>query len=87
LHPGIALPSPHLEELLGRIRPAVEATERESSRESENFERDATIKNIHRSMRLILEQSSIIRTLVEAGKLSVEGAILDIHSGKVSFLT
>lgn len=88
LDPSSPLPSPHLEELVGRIRPAVEATERGKHGKdptSPEFLHHATLANIQRSKGLILEQSRIIRELVEKGKLSVEGAILDISNGKVDF--
>ena len=80
------LPSPHLEELVGRIRPAVEATERECKSDHPEFLHHATLSNIKRSQALILEQSRIVRELCEAGKLTVTGAILDISNGKVNFL-
>lgn len=85
--PTTALPSPHLEELVGRIRPAVEFTQRERKLDSgDEFLHHATVSNINRSKSLILEQSRIIRDAVEAGNLVIEGALLDIASGNVKFL-
>ena len=85
LHPEKVLPSPHLEELVGRIRPAVESTIiRNRGKESEHKQL-ATIENIKRSMHLILEQSRIIEGLVKENRISVEGGLLDISSGVVSF--
>lgn len=84
-NPMIALPSPHLEELVARIRPAVEGTPKVSA-ESGDFLQRATKKNIWRSRDLIIQQSKIIDTLVKEGKLSVESAILDISTGSVTFL-
>jgi len=85
--PTTPLPSPHLEELVGRIRPAVEFTQRERElNSSDDFLHHATVANINRSKGLILEQSGIIRSQYEAGNLAIEGALLDIASGKVKFL-
>ena len=85
-NPTQPLPSPHLEELVGRIRPAVEFTQREHSRDSQDFLHHATLANIQRSKSLILEQSRIVREAVNQGKLVVEGALLDIATGQVKFL-
>lgn len=81
--PSKGLPSPHLEELVGRVRPAVEAATRECSPASKDFERLATTLNVRRTVRLISEQSKIVRTLEEEGKLLVRGALLDISTGSV----
>lgn len=84
--PSRGLPSPHLEELVGRIRPAVEATALEINIGNVDFEHRATLQNIRRSMRLIEEQSQIVRNAVEKGVVSVQGAILNIANGAVNFL-
>ncbi|NDD92616.1 carbonic anhydrase, partial [bacterium] len=84
--PSSELASPHLEELIGRIRPAVKAAEKSHDPLSSDFVHHATLSNIERSRRLILEQSRIVRDLHDAGKVSIEGALLDIATGKVTFL-
>jgi len=84
--PSKPLPSVHLEELVGRIRPAVDATQRETPREHPDFVQQATVSNVRRSMRLISEQSQIVRKLVDEGRLSIAGAMLDISTGKVAWL-
>lgn len=86
-NPTIPLPSSHLEELEGRIRPAVEILDLE-----EDFEIAAVLdlavkENVLRSMRLIKEQSTIIRDLLSKKKISIEGAILDVLTGKVQFFS
>ncbi len=83
--PTKALPSAHLEELVGRIRPAVDRTQGHCSLDAHDFIHRATIENVHHSRRLILQQSSIVRNLQEAGKLEVVGALLDISTGQVEF--
>jgi carbonic anhydrase len=85
--PQDPLPSSHLEELVGRIRPAIEATEGKPDPQSDDFLKRATTKNIQRSIRLIEEQSSIVRNLRLAGKLEIVGATLEIETGKVHFMT
>jgi carbonic anhydrase len=84
--PSKALPSSHLEELVGLIRPAIERTTLECPVEHEHFLARSTVENVRRSMRLIQEQSAIVRGLLEQGQLSVEGAVLNIETGKVEFL-
>ncbi len=84
--PHVPLPSAHLEELVGRIRPAVEATEGKIDPQSADFLKRATTKNIERSIRLMEEQSTIVRNLRQTGKLEIIGATLEIETGKVHFL-
>lgn len=85
--PDQVLPSANLEELVGRIRPAVvrSLSKNAGLSDSEQVEK-AAVENVKRSMDLILEQSAIVRGLVEKGEISVAGAVLDISSGKVNFL-
>ncbi len=85
-NPTVPLPSAHLEELVGRIRPAVETTMSECSIEHADFGHQSMISNVKRSQRLIIEQSAIVRNLMGEGKLSVEAGVLDISTGKVKFL-
>ncbi len=86
-NPAEELPSPHLEELIGRIRPAVEKTlTRTKANHSETVE-NAIIENILRSRSLILAQSQIVRDAVARKELLVEPALLDIHTGTVKFLS
>jgi carbonic anhydrase len=86
-NPADVLPSVHLEELVSRIRPAVEkmATKFGYLNDSHMLEL-CSVENVKRSMSLILDQSSIIRNMAEQGKIQVEGAILDIQTGMVNLL-
>lgn len=86
-HPAVALPSPHLEELVGRIRPAIETSGKEQDWGRPDFVKTATEANVRRSMRLIIDQSQIVHGLMKEGRLSVEGAILDISTGAVNFFS
>lgn len=87
LSPASPLPSVHLEELVSRIKPAVESTKTRFKNLSEKeLVEKCTENNVARSCNLILEQSSIIRNLTLEGKLKIEGAILDIQTGTVNFI-
>lgn len=85
--PARELPSVHLENLVSSIRPAVERTLKHAQDLSEAaiLER-STEENVRRSQNLILEQSAIVRGLIHQGKLSLQGAVLDIHTGLVRWL-
>ena len=85
--PNVPLPSPHLEELISRVRPAVETTVRPHQCTDREFLDRATENNVFRSCNLILEQSKLVSNRVKAGKLSVVGAILDISTGVVKFIS
>jgi carbonic anhydrase len=87
-NPSEVLPSVHLEELVSRIRPAVEKTVTQFGNiKSPSMLELCSVENVKRSMNLILDQSTIIRNLVQEGKLLIEGAVLDISTGKVSLLS
>jgi carbonic anhydrase len=89
LTPAAALPSPHLEELVARIRPAVEKVKSIAGplgQPAAEMVESCAVENVRRSMGLIVEQSSIIRNLISEGKLAIEGGILDIATGKVNFM-
>ncbi len=81
-----ALPSPHLEELVGRIRPSIDLTEGVCDQKSAEFLSRATITNVRRSMNLIQEQSRIVRDLLASGQLEIAGGILDISNGRVAVI-
>jgi carbonic anhydrase len=87
-NPEQAAPSQNLAELIDRIRPAVEKTVEECS-QKECTESDilnlATSENVERSMRLIKDQSAIVRSRLKDGRLAIVGAVLDISTGKVDF--
>lgn len=85
-NPHEPIPSPHLEELVGRIRPAIEATEGTLSNTSADFIGRATLENVRRSMRLIEEQSRIVREGILSGAVAIRGGVLDISTGKVNFV-
>lgn len=83
--PAEELPSPHLEELIGRIRPAVEASVKKLGIDHPDLLHSAVDSNVRRSMRLIREQSAIVRERLEAKTLALHGGVLDIATGQVRF--
>lgn len=86
-NPANVLPSPHLEELVARIRPAVEISiDRNKGNSNEKLVDDCTVENVKRSVNLIVEQSLIVRSLMDHGKIKIKGALLDIATGKVNIL-
>jgi carbonic anhydrase len=87
-NPDEELPSVHLEELVSRIRPAVEKTAKKFGYLNDPHMLElCTVENVKRSMSVILDQSTIIRNFVNEGKLQVEGAVLDIQTGRVNLLS
>jgi carbonic anhydrase len=89
MNPQNKLPSAHLEELVGRIRPAVERTVLKNNAKSASPElvEHCAEENVHHSLNVIQEQSTIVRQFLSEGKLTIAGGILDIHTGKVKIIT
>lgn len=85
-HPEEPLPSSHLEELVARIQPAVYHVVKKTGLDDKTLPDLAVEANVRRSCRLIYEQSSIVRKLVEEHGITIQGAVLDIHTGNVRFL-
>lgn len=78
----------NLTALLSKIQPSVDA-ERETSenRTSSNpvFVEKVANLNVHKAVKDILENSPIIRELVQEGTIGIIGAMYDVTSGKVEF--
>lgn len=78
----------HLTELLGKIQPAVDAeqtTQSERNGQNTEFVNNVTLLNVKHSAQQILEESEVIRKLVEEGKVGIVPAIYDVSSGQVRF--
>lgn len=85
--PGTKLPSAHLEELIGRIRPSVDDVVGSNKNVSENdLVALATVENVRHSARVIKEQSPILNQLIASGGLKIVTAVLDIATGRVNWL-
>jgi len=74
--------------LLQKIEPAIKeegyTKENRTSANREFVENVAEI-NVHRNVELIVKRSSIIREMVEQGKIAIVGAMYDVAIGKVEF--
>lgn len=79
----------NLSTLLNKIQPAVyferETTENRSSSNPE-FVANVTRIQIKRSVENIVEQSVVLREMIEKGEIALIGAIYDVETGAVEFL-
>lgn len=78
----------HISTLLNKIQPAIymETTIREN-RNSSNpaFVNAVTHLNVERSVRLISEQSMILREMHQQGEIAITGAVYNVETGIVEF--
>lgn len=82
----------HLEPIIRDIQLSVD---RESCKEMVNaephrkndFVNSVARQNVHRSVQQIFQQSVTIRRLVEGGRLAVVGAMYDVGTGRIDFMT
>ncbi|RFS23384.1 carbonic anhydrase [Chitinophaga silvatica] len=75
--------------LLNKIAPAVFAEKTVSeNRNSHNSNFVEAVNNIHveRSVQAIVEQSNILRDMIQRGEIGIVGAIYDVETGIVSFM-
>ncbi|QGQ25223.1 sulfate transporter [Gimesia benthica] len=82
----------HLDSIVHEVIPCVdeEACERldeMSPEEREQFVDEVARRNVYRSVHEISARSQVIRDLVQTGKVMVVGALYDVKSGKMEFLT
>lgn len=75
--------SKNLSDLVDRVRPSIKKIKDITAADAVLR---ATENNIQISIDTILQESSIIKNLVIAEKLQIVGAILDIHTGRVTVL-
>jgi carbonic anhydrase len=78
----------NLTTLLNKIKPAVEAeTTVTDSRDSSNgdFVEKVSLINVKKSVNEILEKSSVLKDLVDSGKVGIVGATHDIATGEIHF--
>jgi carbonic anhydrase len=78
----------NLSTLLSKINPALEeektTKENRNSKNAEFVENVATI-NVKRTVQEILNRSSILKEMVEEGKIGIVGAMYDVSTGEVKF--
>lgn len=79
----------NLSTLLNRIQPSVyfekQTREERTSKNGDFVQRVADIQ-VHRSVTQIVEQSVVLRELIEKGEIGLIGAMYDVGSGVVTFL-
>ena len=78
----------NLTALLTKIRPAVDdensIIENRNSRNAEFVEKVSTI-NVKRTVQAIMERSTILKEMIEAGQIGIVGGTHDITTGEVTF--
>jgi carbonic anhydrase len=78
----------HLSELLSKIEPAIEEeTNTVENRNSgnESFVENVARINVVRNVNEILNRSSVLKEMVNEGKIGIAGAMYDVTSGTVEF--
>lgn len=79
----------NLTALLSKIQPAVfrehSVTENRTS-SNPGFVMAVTRLNVQRTVRQILEESIILRELIESGRVGIVGALYDVETGEVGFM-
>jgi carbonic anhydrase len=79
----------NLTQLLAKIRPAVDATPNThgSDRSSKNhhFVDEVAHKNVHLTVKDIMDKSAVLREMAQKGEIKIVGAMLDVETGKVHF--
>lgn len=79
----------NLTTLLDEIEPAVVATPLEGERSSKNhhFVEAVAETNVRFAVAALTEKSAVLKALVDEGAVKVVGALYDIETGKVTFLS
>lgn len=78
----------HLSTLLSRIQPAVKlerTTKEDRNSNNPEFVENVARINVKRSVQEILNRSSVLREMLEEGKIGIGGAMYDVSSGHVNF--
>ncbi len=78
----------NLTALLTKIRPAVDdetSTKEDRSSNNETFVENVAAINVKRTVKSILERSTILHEMIEKGEIGIVGGIQDITTGKVDF--
>jgi carbonic anhydrase len=69
------------------IQPAVDKARKDDAKATGKELINLAVKeNVFNTMSLLLTESPGLRELIKAGKLKVEGAVRDLHSGKITWL-
>lgn len=80
----------HLSQLLAKIQPAIKQTTTSFGKKECNnsqFINMAAANNVRNVVKMIPEESPILRQLVKEGKLKIVGAMYHLNTGKVTWLS
>jgi len=80
----------NLTALLTKIRPAVEdETETKDNRTSKNsaFVENVAAINVRRTVKAIMERSTILNEMIKSGKIGIIGGVHDITTGQVNYFS
>lgn len=82
----------HLESILEEIQPSIDQSafrklDQTSPVEESEFIEEVARQNVIRSVQKIAQQSRTIGRLVDEGKVAIVGAIYDVNSGRIDFMT
>ncbi|MDB6139902.1 MAG: carbonic anhydrase [Verrucomicrobiaceae bacterium] len=75
----------HLTGLLDKIKPAINQTPK--SPDHDRYENSVTITNVRLGLKQIRQQSETLRKLESQGKITIQGAIYHIDTGRVELVT
>lgn len=80
--------TPHLQYIIGPIQRAVELEKMETSHYvlGKDFIDRVTARNIQHTIKTILQNSPVLRDMVNRGQIDIIGAMYDVTSGQVNFL-
>ena len=73
------------------LKPIMEAahtvkSEQASYQLTSNFVHAVTVLNVQNNIRYILQNSHVLKKMVDDGEICIVGAIYDVHTGKVDFI-
>ena len=71
--------------LLQKIKPAVDAVEKEGNEVTSDYVENVAKLNVHFSIKQIREESPILAEMEKGGEIKIIGAIYSVSSGKVEF--
>lgn len=77
----------NLTELLKKIQPAMTPPVPAAKSKDDAYVQKVAEANVRLQMKEIQEKSPVIRELVQSGKLGIAGAMYDIDTGKMTFLS
>ncbi|NHB56786.1 sulfate permease [Acinetobacter sp. 194] len=80
--------TPHVQYFLKPIMDAADTVTKEQPgcHLTSSFVHAVTVLNVQNNIRYILQNSDVLRAMVEKNEINIVGAIYDVHTGKVDFM-